>query len=157
MVLARRTDGKALETWPLDVIEEALGEELSAVILGFAAAIPKTPPPIAPRICAPAPATAKATPASSASPLFRDNDRVPWIRIAGHWLDLGLASGSRVIITSEPRKLTHPRHPPALQLTPLRPATERRNAPRARPHIAFMCGPNTSTRSANAFTGSTNT
>ena len=47
--------------------------------------------------------------------LYRDNDRVPWIRIAGHWLaDLGLTSGSRVIITSEPGKLTltlatHPR------------------------------------------------
>lgn len=45
--------------------------------------------------------------------LHRDNDRVPWIRIAGHWLaDLGLTSGSRVVITTEPGKLTLTLYPP---------------------------------------------
>lgn len=39
--------------------------------------------------------------------LYRDYDRVPWIRIAGHWLaDLGLTSSSRAIIATEPGKLT---------------------------------------------------
>jgi len=34
--------------------------------------------------------------------LYRDNDSVPSIRIAGHWLEpLGFAPGSRLNITSE--------------------------------------------------------
>ena len=55
--------------------------------------------------------------------LYRGDDRVPFLRIAGHWLnDNGFAAGSRLTVTAEPGKLTLTlaTHPAAVDAPPPR-------------------------------------